>query len=58
MRARNVLNLGLEVVDTVVVIGVHQLLDLVAWTGLEFEERGSFPLKGLDNPWTLYEVKT
>jgi pimeloyl-ACP methyl ester carboxylesterase len=31
--------------------------DLVAGTGLEFEERGSFPLKGLDNPWTLYEVK-
>jgi hypothetical protein len=47
-----VLNLGLEVVDTVVVIGVHQHLDLVAGTGLEFEERGSFPLKGLDNPWT------
>jgi hypothetical protein len=30
---------------------------LVAGSGLEFEERGSFPLKGLDNPWTLYEVK-
>jgi hypothetical protein len=38
-----VLKLGLEVVDTVVVIGIHRLLDLVAGTGLQFEERGSSP---------------
>ncbi|HEX6311203.1 MAG TPA: alpha/beta fold hydrolase [Acidimicrobiia bacterium] len=31
--------------------------DLVAGTGLEFDERGSYELKGIEQPWMLYEVR-
>ena len=31
--------------------------DLVAGTGLDFEERGSHDLKGIDRPWELYAVR-
>ena len=32
--------------------------DLVAGTGLRFTDRGSHGLKGIDRPWSLYEVAT
>ncbi len=31
--------------------------DLVAGTGLEFHDRGAHSLPGLDDPWTLFEVR-
>lgn len=30
--------------------------DLVAGAGLDFDERGTYQLAGLEEPWTLYEV--
>ena len=32
--------------------------DLVAGTGLDFEDRGVHELEGIDQPWTLYLVRT
>jgi hypothetical protein len=31
--------------------------DLVAGAGLDFDARGDYELKGLDQPWALYEVR-
>jgi hypothetical protein len=30
--------------------------DLVAGSGLDFEERGTYPLKGVPGEWRLYAV--
>lgn len=32
--------------------------DLVTGSGIDFDERGAFPLKGVDGEWRLYAVRT
>jgi len=31
--------------------------DLVAGSGIEFEDRGAYPLKGIPGEWRLYAVR-
>jgi pimeloyl-ACP methyl ester carboxylesterase/DNA-binding winged helix-turn-helix (wHTH) protein len=64
LRGRDIAGIGVHIASRVAAAAQpdeiwvsRTVTDLVAGTGLQFDERGTHALKGIDRPWTLYEVR-